>query len=76
MIKIIKAKKSNKDLNVLIKELDRYLKKTDGEDHDFYNQFNRLDYIHHLVVAYNDKSAIGCGAFRKIDDKTVEIKRI
>lgn len=76
MIKIIKAKKSNKDLNVLIKELDRYLKKTDGEDHDFYNQFNRLDYIHHLVVAYNDKSAIGCGAFRKIDDKTVEIKRM
>ena len=76
MIKIIKTKKSNKDLNVLIKELDLYLKKTDGKDHEFYNQFNRLDYIHHLVVAYYDKIPVGCGAFRKIDDKTVEIKRM
>lgn len=76
MIKIIKTKKSNKDLNVLIKELDLYLKKTDGKDHEFYNQFNCLDYIHHLVVAYYDKIPVGCGAFRKIDDKTVEIKRM
>ena len=76
MIKIIKTKKSSKDLNILIKELDQYLKETDGEDHEFYNQFNRLDYIHHFVVAYNDKTPIGCGAFRKIDNKTVEIKRM
>lgn len=76
MIKIIKTKKSDKDLNVLIEELDLYLKKTDGKDHEFYNQFNHLDYIHHLVVAYHDKTPVGCGAFRKIDDKTVEIKRM
>ena len=76
MIKIIKTKKSNKDLNVLIKELDLYLKKTDGKDHEFYNQFNHLDYIHHLAVAYHNKIPVGCGAFRKIDDKTVEIKRM
>ena len=76
MLKIIKTKKSNKDLNALIKKLDQYLKKMDGEDHEFYNQFNHLDCIHHFVVAYKDKTPIGCGAFRKIDNKTVEIKRM
>jgi len=42
----------------------------------FYKEFNRLDKINNIVVAYKNKFAIGCGAFRKIDAHTVEIKRM
>jgi len=76
MKKIIRTDNENLDFNKLIVELDAYLKVTDGEDHEFYNQFNGLDTIKNVVIAYQDNKAAGCGAFKKFDDKTVEIKRI
>ncbi len=39
----------------LVKELDAYLKITDGDDHDFYNQYNNIDVLKHVVVVYIDK---------------------
>ena len=76
MKKIIRTNNKNLDFNKLIVELDAYLKVTDGEDHEFYNQFNGLDNIKNVVIAYQDNKAAGCGAFKKFDDKTVEIKRM
>ena len=76
MKKIIRTDNKNVDFNKLIIELDAYLKVTDGEDHEFYNQFNGLDNIKNVVIAYKDKQAIGCGAFKKFDNETIEIKRM
>ena len=76
MKKIIRTDNKNVDFNKLIIELDAYLKVTDGEDHEFYNQFNGLDNIKNVVIAYQDNQAIGCGAFKKIDNETIEIKRM
>ena len=76
MMKIIRTDAKNLDFIRLIYELDAYLKVTDGEDHEFYNQFNGLDNIKNVVIAYKDKQAIGCGAFKKFDDETAEIKRM
>ena len=76
MKKIIRTDNKNVDFNKLIIELDAYLKVTDGADHEFYNQFNGLDNIKNVVIAYKDKQAIGCGAFKKFDDETAEIKRM
>ena len=76
MMKIIRTDAKNPDFIRLISELDAYLKVTDGEDHEFYNQFNGLDNIKNVVIAYKDKQAIGCGAFKKFDDETAEIKRM
>ena len=75
-MKIIRTDAKNPDFTRLISELDAYLKVTDGEDHEFYNQFNGLDNIKNVVIAYKDKQAIGCGAFKKFDDETAEIKRM
>lgn len=75
-MKIIRTDAKNPDFIRLISELDAYLKVTDGEDHEFYNQFNGLDNIKNVVIAYKDKQAIGCGAFKKFDDETAEIKRM
>jgi putative acetyltransferase len=48
----------------------------DGEEHDFYAQFNKIDKINHVVVYYSNNEAIGCGAFKEFDSNTVEIKRM
>ena len=75
-MKIIRTDAKNPDFTRLISELDAYLKVTDGEDHEFYNQFNGLDNVNNVVMVYQDKQAIGCGAFKKFDDETAEIKRM
>tara|TARA_R110001632_G_scaffold34766_5_gene88186 strand:- start:6110 stop:6559 length:450 start_codon:yes stop_codon:yes gene_type:complete len=76
MTKIVKTDNTNQDFKNLVKELDAYLKVTDGDEHDFYNQFNSLEKIKNVVVAYKEGIPIGCGAFRKVDDSSVEIKRM
>lgn len=60
----------------LVKQLDTYLKIIDGEDHDFYKTFNTIESLHHVVVGYSNEHAVGCGAFKIIDDCAVEIKRM
>lgn len=66
----------NGDLKALIKELDAYLKVTDQDEHDYYNQYNTLDSIKHFVLVYEGTEAVACGAFRKYDASTVEVKRM
>lgn len=76
MIELIRTNSENKDFLELIKSLDAALKISDGENHSFYNQFNKLDEIRNVVVAYENEKAIGCGAFKKTTKNTVEIKRM
>ena len=76
MSKIVRTDAKNSDFLRLISELDAYLRITDGDDHEFYNQFNTLEKINNVVIAYQDAKPIGCGAFRAIDTNTVEIKRM
>lgn len=66
----------NTDFQNLVVLLDVDLKIKDGEDHDFYAQYNKLDTINHVVVCYQDNIAIGCGAFKEFDSNSVEIKRM
>lgn len=80
MISIKRTIAQNADFITLVKELDAFLKITDGEEHDFYNQFNHIDVLEHVVVAYEhtspSKKAIGCGAIKKYNPFTMEIKRM
>lgn len=64
------------DFKNLVVLLDQDLKIRDGEDHTFYNQFNKTDAIKHVIVFYENNSAVGCGAFREKENDTVEIKRM
>ena len=61
---------------LLVKQLDASLKITDGDEHDFYNQFNSIDALKHVVVAYLENQPIGCGAFKAFNQNSVEIKRM
>lgn len=76
MLKILRTNSNNQDFINLVKELDNYLKITDGDEHDFYNQFNNIDVLKHVVVAYKNNQAIACGAFKPFNTTSVEIKRM
>jgi len=75
-MKFIRSTSENKDFVHLVARLDAHLKIRDGEDHDFYNQYNHIDSLQHVLVIYNQERAVGCGAFKKFDYDTVEIKRM
>tara|TARA_R110000868_G_C10859739_1_gene761412 strand:- start:957 stop:1418 length:462 start_codon:yes stop_codon:yes gene_type:complete len=60
----------------LVKDLDGYLKITDGDEHDFYNQFNGIAGLDYVLVIYDDEKPIGCGAIKPFDSSTLEIKRM
>jgi len=76
MSKIKRTTPYNPDFLKLVILLDQDLATRDGEDHAFYAQFDKLDKINHVVVCYEDGVAIGCGAFKKFDLNTAEIKRM
>lgn len=75
-MKLIRTNSENLDFISLVKELDAYLKITDGDEHAFYNQFNGIDVLNHVVLYYINDVAVGCGAIKKFDDSTMEVKRM
>ncbi|GGG57394.1 GNAT family N-acetyltransferase [Bizionia arctica] len=76
MLEIVRTSSENLDFVFLVKHLDNYLKVMDGEEHDFYNQFNNIDVLKNTLVIYLDKKPVGCGAFKEYNSKSVEIKRM
>lgn len=75
-LRIIRTDSSNPDFQALVRLLDADLRVRDGEEHGFYAQFNKIDAIKNAVVAYLNEEAVGCGAFKRYEDETVEIKRM
>ena len=75
-IKVIRTNSQNPDFINLVKDLDAYLKITDGDDHDFYNQFNGIDIIKFVVVVYLNNIPVGCGALKHFNDTSIEVKRM
>jgi len=76
MPELFRTDSDNNDFKALVKLLDADLAIRDGADHAFYAQYNHIDKIKNAVVAFIDKKAVACGAFKKYSDSTVEIKRM
>ncbi len=76
MIKIIRTDSNHPDFIRLVKLLDGDLAIRDGEDHAFYAQFNKIDHIKHVVLAYIDNKACACGAIKAYDKSSMEVKRM
>lgn len=66
----------NPDFQTLVRELDRYLRVSDGDEADFFAQYNKIDAIKHVVVAYDEDTPVGCGAIKEYDPGTMEVKRM
>src|SRR5438045_3116698 len=76
MIKLIRTNSDNLHFIKLVKYLDAYLAEKDGDDHSFYDQFNKIDKIRNAVVAYEDDKPVCCGAIKEYNAGTVEVKRM
>ena len=75
-MKITRTNSENIDFIKLVKKLDAYLKITDGNEHDFYNQYNNIDVLKNVVVIYVNDVAVGCGAIKRFNESSMEVKRM
>ncbi|PRY15405.1 ribosomal protein S18 acetylase RimI-like enzyme [Pontibacter ummariensis] len=76
MVELIRTNSDNADFRRLVALLDQDLQLRDGEEHSFFAQYNKLDKIHHVVVAYQEGVPAGCGAIKSYAPDTMEIKRM
>lgn len=76
MIKLKRTNSEDSSFVDLVILLDQELKILDGREHDFYAQYNKVDHINHVVVAFDNNAPVGCGAIKRFYDKTCEIKRM
>lgn len=75
-IRIIRTTSEDQDFKQLIAALDDDLYQRNGEAQLKYRPYNKVDMIKHVVLVYVDGNPVGCGAFKKYDDESVEIKRM
>jgi GNAT superfamily N-acetyltransferase len=67
---------ANEDFRFLVSLLDEELAKRDGDEHAFYHQFNKIESLNQVIIAYADEKPVGCGAFKNYKPQVVEIKRM
>ena len=76
MLTITRTTPDNADFRVLVQRLDEYLRIVDGDDHAFYNRYNQLAGIPHVIVAYENGEPVGCGAIKPFAPGVMEVKRM
>lgn len=67
---------ANLEFQELVVLLDMHLAVTDEDEHDFYHQYNGLEEIKHVVLLHDEDRPLACGAIKKVDATTVEVKRM
>jgi putative acetyltransferase len=73
---LIRTTSDNDDFRALVRLLDQDLQVRDGAESAFYAQFNKIDKINHVVVAYLDHQPVACGAIKAFSPELMEVKRM
>lgn len=76
MTTTLRTDSNHPDFIALVKLLDADLAIIDGEDHSFYDQYNKIDSIKHTLVLYNNDEPVACGALKEFAIGIVEVKRM
>lgn len=76
MLTLTRTTSDNPDFRNFIVLLDQGLKENDGDGHAFFAQFNKVDSINEVIVAYKDGVAAGCGAIKPYTQTIAEVKRM
>lgn len=74
-MKLVRTTSENPDFKYLTQLFDTYLIDIDGDEKDFFAQYNQI-HLQNVVVCYEDTVPVGCGALKEYDSKTGEIKRM
>jgi GNAT superfamily N-acetyltransferase len=75
-LKLLRTTSEDKDFHALVARLDRDLLDRYDALQLFYRQFNTIENIPTVVVAYAREEPAGCGCFKPFDQESVEIKRM
>ena len=73
---ILRTDSSNIGFQHLVSLLDATLANHNGDDHNFFDQFNKIDTIKNCIVISVDTIPAACGAFKELSEDIVEIKRM
>lgn len=76
MMRLLRTDSGNADFLELVRSLDADLSVRDGAEHAFYSQFNKVDRMRYVVVAYDGILPIACGAIKEFSENVMEIKRM
>lgn len=76
MIQLLRSNSEHADFRTLVQQLDAALAILDGDEHAFYHQFNKIDALKYVVLAYRDQQAVACGAIKEHAPETMEVKRM
>ena len=76
MIEIIRTESTDTDFRNLIAELDHELYDRYGEAQNNLDTHNKIEACDTVIIGSLDNKMVGCGCFKKIDQDTVEIKRM
>lgn len=75
-LRITRTTSENEHFRKLVGELDKDLAVRNGEVNDFFVQFNQIDLIRHVVIAFEENEPVGCGAMKEYEPSVMEIKRM
>jgi len=76
MLTIVRTDSTHPDFRQLIIPLDKELQAMYGEEQAFFDQFNKVDMIRHVILAYSDAQPVGCGAIKEYAADVMEVKRM
>lgn len=76
MISLSRVTGKHKDFIQLVNMLDADLDGRYGDLQDQYDQYNTIEQLATVIVAYYDDQPIGCGAMKPYEMDAVEIKRM
>lgn len=76
MIFIKQTNSEDTDFQKLVLELDKDLAVRNGDSNDFFAQYNKIDSLNYVVVAYVNQVPVGCGAIKEYEVESMEVKRM
>ena len=74
MFTIKRTTSENTDFRYLTRLFDEYLIEIDGDEKDFFAQFNQI-YIKNVIVFYENNTALGCGALLLAQNQCAALER-
>jgi putative acetyltransferase len=75
MLSLVRTNSNHEDFKKLTQVFDEFLIDVDGDEKDFFAQFNQI-YLGNVLVCYENDIPLGCGAFKELESNTAEIKRM
>jgi len=75
-MKYIRTDSDNPHFIHLVQMLDDELAERDGAEHGFSAQFNGINTIKHVIVAYDGEKPVACGAIKMLQPDAMEVKRM